>query len=86
LDDRALIERFSTRRAEVLDWLDTHELEGIKASSTAAVATRRPKDRSEGDEALYARWQRELAEAGITERELVAVCQGGRGRPATPTR
>jgi conjugative relaxase-like TrwC/TraI family protein len=84
LDERALIERFSTRRAEVLDWLDTHELAGIKASSAAAVATRRPKDRSEGDEALYARWQRELGEAGIGERELVAVCQGGRGRPATP--
>jgi hypothetical protein len=84
LDDRALIERFSTRRAEVLDWLDEHELGGIKASSAAAVATRRPKDRSEGEEALYARWQRELGEAGIGERELVAVCQGGRGRPATP--
>jgi conjugative relaxase-like TrwC/TraI family protein len=84
LDDRALIERFSTRRAEVLDWLDEHELEGIKASSAAAVATRRPKDRSEVDEALYARWQRELGEAGIGERELVAVCQGGRGRAAAP--
>jgi conjugative relaxase-like TrwC/TraI family protein len=84
LDERALIERFSTRRAEVLDWLDEHELAGIKASSAAAVATRRPKDRSEGEEALYARWQRELGEAGIGERELVAVCQGGRGRAATP--
>jgi conjugative relaxase-like TrwC/TraI family protein len=84
LDDRALIERFSTRRAEVLDWLDTHELAGIKASSAAAVATRRPKDRSEGEEVLYERWQRELGEAGIGERELEQVCQGGRGRPATP--
>jgi conjugative relaxase-like TrwC/TraI family protein len=84
LDDRALIERFSTRRAEVLDWLDEHELAGIKASSAAAVATRRPKDRSEGDEALYERWARELGEAGIGERELTEVCQGGRGRPATP--
>jgi conjugative relaxase-like TrwC/TraI family protein len=84
LDDRALIERFSTRRAEVLDWLDEHELGGIKASSAAAVATRRPKDRSEAEEALYARWARELGEAGIGERELVAVCQGGRGRAATP--
>jgi hypothetical protein len=84
LDERALIERFSTRRAEVLDWLDAHELDGIKASSAAAVATRRPKDRSEGEEALYARWARELGEAGIGERELTAVCQGGRGRAATP--
>jgi conjugative relaxase-like TrwC/TraI family protein len=84
LDDRALIERFSTRRAEVLDWLDEHELEGIKASSAAAVATRKPKDRSEGDEALYARWARDLGEAGIGEREFTEVCQGGRGRPATP--
>jgi conjugative relaxase-like TrwC/TraI family protein len=84
LDERALIERFSTRRAEVLDWLDEHELAGIKASSAAAVATRQPKDRSEGEEALYARWARELGEAGIGERELTAVCQGGRGRPATP--
>jgi conjugative relaxase-like TrwC/TraI family protein len=84
LDERALIERFSTRRAEVLDWLDEHELEGIKASSAAAVATRRPKDRSEGEEALYARWARELGEAGIGERELTAVCHGGRGRAATP--
>jgi conjugative relaxase-like TrwC/TraI family protein len=84
LDDRALIERFSTRRAEVLDWLDAHELAGIKASSAAAVATRRPKDRSEGDEALYERWARELGEAGIGEWELTAVCQGGRGRAATP--
>jgi conjugative relaxase-like TrwC/TraI family protein len=83
LDDRALIERFSTRRAEVLDWLDEHELAGIKASSAAAVATRRPKDRSESEEALYARWQRELGEAGIGERKLEQVCQGGRGRPAT---
>jgi conjugative relaxase-like TrwC/TraI family protein len=84
LDARALIERFSTRRAEVLDWLDEHELDGIKASSAAAVATRQPKGRSEDDEALYARWQRELGEAGIGERELVGVCQGGRGRPAAP--
>jgi hypothetical protein len=43
LDARALIERFSTRRAEVLDWLDEHELEGIEASSAAAAATRQPK-------------------------------------------
>jgi conjugative relaxase-like TrwC/TraI family protein len=84
LDDRALIERFSTRRTEVLDWLDEHELDGIKASSAAAVATRRPKGRSEGEEALYERWQRELGEAGVGERELVGVCQGGRGRAAIP--
>ena len=40
LDDRTLIERFSKRSEEIDQWLDTHGLSGIKASSAAAVATR----------------------------------------------
>ena len=49
LDDRALIERFSKRSEEIDQWLDTHGLSGIKASSAAAVATRPPKDYSESE-------------------------------------
>jgi conjugative relaxase-like TrwC/TraI family protein len=41
LDDRTLIERFSKRSEVIGQWLDTHGLSGIKASSAAAVATPR---------------------------------------------
>jgi conjugative relaxase-like TrwC/TraI family protein len=83
LDDRALIERFSKRSEEIDHWLAEQGLSGIKASSAAAVATRAPKDHSESEESVYARWARELAEQGVGERELAEVCAGGRGRPAT---
>jgi hypothetical protein len=83
LDDRALIERFSKRSEEIDDWLAEHGLSGIKASSAAAVATRAPKDRSESEESVYARWARELADAGIGERELGQALTGGCGRLAT---
>jgi conjugative relaxase-like TrwC/TraI family protein len=85
LDDRTLIERFSKRSEQIDQWLDTHGLSGIKASSAAAVATRAPKDYAESGESVYARWAAELAEQGVGERQLAAVCSGGRGRPATRT-
>jgi hypothetical protein len=85
LDDRTLIERFSKRSEEIDQWLDTHGLSGIKASSAAAVATRAPKDHSESEASVYARWAAELAEQGVGERQLVEVCSGGRGRPASRT-
>jgi conjugative relaxase-like TrwC/TraI family protein len=85
LDDRTLIERFSKRSEQIDQWLDTHGLSGIKASSAAAVATRAPKDYAESEESVYARWAAELAEQGVDERRLAAVCSGGRGRPATRT-
>jgi conjugative relaxase-like TrwC/TraI family protein len=84
LDDRTLIERFSKRSEQIDQWLDTHGLSGIKASSAAAVATRAPKDYSESEQSVYQRWGRELAEQGVGERQLAEVCSGGRGRPATP--
>jgi conjugative relaxase-like TrwC/TraI family protein len=83
LDDRALIERFSKRSEEIDHWLAEQGLSGIKASSAAAVATRAPKDHAESEQSVYARWARELAEQGVGERQLAAVCAGGRGRPAT---
>jgi conjugative relaxase-like TrwC/TraI family protein len=64
LDDRTLIERFSKRSEEIDQWLDTHGLSGIKASSAAAVATRAPKDHSESEASVYGRWAAELAEQG----------------------
>jgi AAA domain/TrwC relaxase len=85
LDDRTLIERFSKRSEQIDQWLDTHGLSGIKASSAAAVATRAPKNYSESEESVYQRWGHELAEQGVGERQLVEVCSGGRGRPATRT-
>jgi conjugative relaxase-like TrwC/TraI family protein len=85
LDDRTLIERFSKRSEQIDQWLDTHGLSGIKASSAAAVATRAPKDHSESEESVYARWGAELAEQGVGERQLAAVCSGGRARPASRT-
>jgi conjugative relaxase-like TrwC/TraI family protein len=85
LDDRTLIERFSKRSNEIDQWLDSHGLSGIKASSAAAVATRAPKDHSESEQSVHARWRRELAEQGVGERQLAEVCSGGRGRPATRT-
>jgi conjugative relaxase-like TrwC/TraI family protein len=83
LDDRTLIERFSKRSEEIGDWLAEQGLSGIKASSAAAVATRVPKDHRESEQSIYQRWARELAEQGVGERQLAAVCSGGRGRPAT---
>jgi conjugative relaxase-like TrwC/TraI family protein len=85
LDDRTLIERFSKRSEQIDHWLDTHGLSGIKASSAAAVATRQPKDYTESEESIYGRWTHELAEQGVGERQLAAVCSGGRGRPASRT-
>jgi conjugative relaxase-like TrwC/TraI family protein len=83
LDDRALIERFSKRSEQLHEWLAEQGLSGIKASSAAAVATRAPKDHSESEQSIYQRWARELAEQEVGERQLAAVCAGGRGRPAT---
>jgi len=85
LDDRTLIERFSKRSEEIDEWLDSHGLSGIKASSAAAVATRAPKDYSESEHSVYQRWGQELAEQGVGERQLAEACSGGRGRPATWT-
>jgi conjugative relaxase-like TrwC/TraI family protein len=84
LDNRALIERFSKRSEQIDDWLAEHGLAGIKASGAAAVATRAPKDHAEDEQSVYARWTRELADAGIGERELGAALEGGRGRLASP--
>jgi conjugative relaxase-like TrwC/TraI family protein len=64
LDDRTLIARFSKRSEEIDQWLDTHGLSGIKASSAAAVATRAPEDYSESEASVYRRWTAELAEQG----------------------
>jgi conjugative relaxase-like TrwC/TraI family protein len=85
LDDRTLIERFSKRSEEIDQWLDTHGLSGIKASSAAAVATRAPKDHAESEESVHARWAAELAEQGVGERQLAEMCSGGQGRPASRT-
>jgi conjugative relaxase-like TrwC/TraI family protein len=85
LDDRTLIERFSKRSEQIDQWLDTHGLSGIKASSAAAVATRAPKDYAESEASIYDRWAAELAGQGVGERQLAEVCSGGRGRPATRT-
>jgi conjugative relaxase-like TrwC/TraI family protein len=83
LDDRWLIERFSKRSEQLHEWLAEQGLSGIKASSAAAVATRAPKNYSESEHSVYARWARELAEQGVGERQLAEVCSGERGRPAT---
>jgi conjugative relaxase-like TrwC/TraI family protein len=83
LDDLRLIERFSKRSEQIDHWLAEQGLSGIKASSAAAVATRAPKDHSESEQSVYARWSRELAEQGVGERQLSTVCSGERGRPAT---
>jgi len=83
LDDRGLIERFSKRSEQIDHWLAEQGLSGIKASSAAAVATRAPKDHRESEHSIYARWQGELAEQGVGERQLAEVCSGERGRPAT---
>jgi conjugative relaxase-like TrwC/TraI family protein len=85
LDDRTLIERFSKRSEEIDQWLDSHGLSGIKASSAAAVATRASKDHGESEQDLYQRWRGELAEQGVGERQLAEVCSDGRGRPVTRT-
>jgi ATP-dependent exoDNAse (exonuclease V) alpha subunit len=78
-----LIEQFSKRSEEIHEWLAEQGLSGIKASSAAAVATRAPKDHSESEQSVYARWARELAEQGVGERQLAEVCRGERGRSAT---
>jgi conjugative relaxase-like TrwC/TraI family protein len=83
LDDRGLIERFSKRSEQIDHWLAEQGLSGIKASSAAAVATRAPKDHSESEQSVYARWARELAEQGVGERQLAELCRGERGRPAS---
>jgi conjugative relaxase-like TrwC/TraI family protein len=84
LDDHRLLRQFSKRSEQIDDWLTTHGLAGIKASSAAAVATRQPKQHGETEEQLYGRWEQELADHGVTaERLAAAVCGSARGRPAT---
>jgi conjugative relaxase-like TrwC/TraI family protein len=83
LDDRGLLRRFSKRSAQIDDWLTSQGLAGIKASSAAAVATRQPKQHGETEEQLYGRWERELADHGVTAERLSEVCGSARGRPAT---
>src|SRR4029450_8699027 len=72
LDAGTLIGRVSKRSEQIDQWLDTHGLSGIKASSAAAVATRAPKDHSAAEQSVYVRWAGELAEQGVGERELAA--------------
>jgi conjugative relaxase-like TrwC/TraI family protein len=83
LHDRALLRQFSKRSEEIDDWLAAQGLAGIKASSAAAVATRQAKQQGESEEQLYARWERELADHGITAERLAEVCGTERGRPAS---
>jgi conjugative relaxase-like TrwC/TraI family protein len=64
LDDRVLIERFSKRSEQIDHWLAEQGLSGIKASSAAAVATRAPKDHSESEQSVYARWARNSLSRG----------------------
>jgi TrwC relaxase len=83
LDDRALLRQFFKRSEEIDDWLASNGLAGNKASSAAAVATRQPKQLGESEEQLYARWERELAEQGVTAERLAEICGSELGRPAT---
>ena len=76
--DRAVLQALR----EIDQWLDTHGLSGIKASSAAAVATRAPKDHRESEESVCAVGA-ELAEQGVGERQLAEVCSGDAAvRPA----
>jgi conjugative relaxase-like TrwC/TraI family protein len=86
LDDRELLRQFSKRSEEIDDWLAEQGLAGIKASSAAAVATRQPKGHGESEEQLNARWERELADHGMTAERLAQVCGSERGRPAPTTK
>jgi conjugative relaxase-like TrwC/TraI family protein len=83
LDDRGLLQHFSKRSEQIDDWLAEQGLSGIKASSAAAVATRQPKQRGESEEQVYARWERELSDCGITSERFAEACRGGCGWAAT---
>ena len=83
LDDRTLIERFSKRSEQIDQWLDTHGLSGIKASSAAAVATRAPKDHASPRRASTSGGRPSWRSRGWASGQLAEVCSGGRGRPAT---
>jgi conjugative relaxase-like TrwC/TraI family protein len=86
LDDRTLIERFSKRSEEIDQWLDTHGLSGIKASSAAAVATRAPKDHSGSEQSVYQRWTRELAGQGGGRASVGRGALGWTGPSSGPDR
>jgi conjugative relaxase-like TrwC/TraI family protein len=86
LDDRTLIERFSKRSEQIDQWLDTHGLSGIKASSAAAVATRQPKDYSESEESVYQRWADVEAIAARLRATPAAVSAWLVTRNGTPTK
>jgi hypothetical protein len=86
LDDRTLIERFSKRSEQIDQWLDTHGLSGIKASSAAAVATRQPKDYSESEESVYQRWADVEAIAARLRTTPAAVSAWLVTRNGTPTK
>ncbi|MEJ7792367.1 MAG: MobF family relaxase [Gaiellaceae bacterium] len=69
---------FSTRRAQVLDYLELHGTEGFYARQVAALATRERKEEIDLPR-LRLEWRARAAEHGLGQRELKGLL--GRTRP-----
>ncbi len=80
--DRGLLRAFSTRRQEILEYLEAVGGRSAKAAEVAALATRSPKapdlvppgaDAPEGPGGLRARWQERAQALGVSEPELAEL-------------
>ncbi len=81
---KALLERFSTRRRDLLAWLEAHGLEYTPANAQQAVlATRRQKAEPDREE-LAAIWQRQAKQCA-RKRDSRAVRRRGAPLPPAPS-
>ena len=78
--DRALIEHFSRRRAQILRELERVGLESAAAAEVAAYRTRGPKDHRHASDAQRDEWRSRAAEFGVDEVSIDIVLARTRGR------
>ena len=70
---RAVMRAFSRRRAEIEAELEERQASGPRAAEAAALATRRPKDRSVSAAQLTGEWRERAAQLGFGREELQPV-------------
>ncbi len=70
---KPVIRAFSRRRADIEAALQEHVASGARAAEAAALATRRPKDRSVSPDRLAGEWRERAAQLGFGHDELDLV-------------
>ena len=81
---RPVLAAFSRRSADIKAALEERGTSGARAAEAAALATRRPKDRTTSADDLTSEWRTRAAAVGLGERELALIVD--RERSAAPSR